>query len=217
MPISDRAGAAPVLLAVLALSACLPTADLLGSASFLAPQALRVSGDEVTIVGPDGYCVDRETARDRRAGSAVILADCGILRGRAAGRDNPAVLTALVSAGVDLPQQPSAAQLERFFRSRAGQAALAHDGTAASVTLLEIAPEGETLYLKLRDRSESRPDDLEDITWRAVFALDDRLVALSVSSHSDRPVGDLTMRRTLEAFVEAVRAANAQSGAAGDA
>ncbi len=192
-----------MLAACLALGACLQAGPL---------PALRVAGDEVTIVGPEGYCVDSRTALERRAGSFVVLGDCGVLGGGAA-EGNPAVLTALVSAATDLPQRPSAAQLERYFRSDAGQAALSHDGTAATVTLLDLAQDGDVLYLKVRDRSAGRPATLSDTTWRAVFALNDRLVALSVASHADVPVGDLSMRRKLREFVAAVRAANGADAA----
>lgn len=212
MPISDRVR--PATWGALALSGmllvgCLPTG---GSLAFRAGpdpiQAVRVSGNDVTIVGPKGYCVDPTSSRERTEGAFVMLGSCATLRGEGKGPGKPAVLTALVSPRSDPPLVPDPAQLERFFRSDAGQAALAQDGRADSVTLLKFASEGPVLYLKLRDRSTGRPKDLSDVAWRAIFPLKDRLVALSVTGHDDLPVADTDMRKTLDRFVAAVMSAN---------
>jgi len=200
----------------LMLSGCLPQP---GSLAFLgaAPvQAVRVSGNGVTVVGPDGYCIDPGSSAERAAGSFVMLGSCATLRGTGAGPGKPAVLTALVSPPSDPPLVPSVAELERFFRSDAGRAALAHDGEAASVTLLEIEARNPILFLKLRDTSAARPAELSDMSWRAIFPLRDRLVALSVAAHDDLPVGDADMRRTLDRFVAALRAANPETVADSD-
>jgi hypothetical protein len=204
-PVLNRAGIAALALAV---SGCLPQS---GSLAFLGPaplQAVRVSDNGVTVVGPEGYCIDPASSAERPAGSFVILGSCATLRGTGAGPGRPAVLTALVSPPSDPPLVPTVAELERFFRSAAGQAALAHDGDADSVTLLEIEARDPVLFLKLRDTSAARPAELSDQSWRAIFPLRDRLVALSAAGHDDLPVGDADMRRTLDSFVDALRAAN---------
>jgi hypothetical protein len=214
MPISDRlrrilSGCAVCAVSVSVLAGCLPPP---GAAQFLpgaAPiKAVRVSGNDVIIVGPRGYCIDPSSSRDRTAGAFVMLGSCATLKGAGAGPGKPAVLTALVSPLSDPPLLPDPAQLERFFRSDAGRAALAHDGRAESVTLLSIGADGNVLFVKLRDRSADRPADLSDVSWRAVFVVRDRLVALSVAGHDDLPVADTDMRRTLDRFVGAVQRAN---------
>lgn len=221
-PISDRHRARPVLnragLVVLglAVSGCLPQPGALAFLGAPPVQAVRVSDDGVTVVGPEGYCVDPGSSHERAAGSFVMLGSCATLRGAGAGPGRPAVLTALVSPPSDPPLVPSVAELERFFRSEAGQAALAHDGNADSVTLLEIEARDPILFLKLRDSSADRPAALSDRSWRAIFPLRDRLVALSVAGHDDLPVGDADMRRTLDRFVAALRAANPEDVAESD-
>lgn len=204
-----RAGLAML---VLVLSGCLPQPGSLALLGGAPVQAVRVSDNGVTVVGPDGYCVDPVSSRERAAGSFVILGSCATLNGTGAGPGKPAVLTALVSPPSDPPLVPSVADLERFFRSDAGRAALAHDGAAASVTLLRIDARDPVLFLKLRDTSADRPADLSDRSWRAIFPLRGRLVALSVAGHDDLPVGDADMRRTLDRFVAALRAANPEDG-----
>ena len=214
MPISKIAKliGLPVCGALL-LTGCLSDEDFSGQPSLgfrAAPvTAIKVSQREVTIAGPKGYCVDKASSRDRAAGSFVMLGSCATLFGadQPAPAD-PAVLTALVSPPSTPPQRPSPAQLEQYFRSEAGKAALSHDGQAGTVTLLKIVPLGDALYMNVRDKSPGRPSDLSDRSWRAVFPLADRLIALSVTEHSDRPISDTDMRTTLGKFVEAVMRAN---------
>lgn len=221
-PISDTVRSRAVLrravLAALAmaLSGCLPQPGSLAFRGAAPVQAVRVSGNGVTVVGPEGYCVDPASSAERPSGSFVMLGSCATLRGTGEGPGKPAVLTALVSPPSDPPLVPSVAELERFFRSDAGRAALAHDGKAGNVTLLKIEARDPVLFLKLRDRSAARPAELSDRSWRAIFPLRDRLVALSVAGHDDLPVGDADMRRTLDRFVAALRAANPETMAEND-
>ncbi|MGS4945325.1 hypothetical protein ACVDG3_07585 [Meridianimarinicoccus sp. RP-17] len=220
-PISDRRARpavcrAGVAVLALALSGCLPQPGSLAFLGVAPVQAVRVSGNGVTVVGPEGYCVDPGSSAERPAGSFVMLGSCATLRGTGEGPGRPAVLTALVSPPSDPPLVPTVAELERFFRSTAGQAALAHDGNADSVTLLEIEARDPILFLKLRDSSAARPAELSDRSWRAIFPLRDRLVALSVAGHDDLPVNDADMRRTLDRFVAALRAANPETVADND-
>lgn len=214
MPTSDRRAGrwAGLVAACAVLAGCLPQPGSLAFRAGAAPvAAVRVSGNDVTIAGPEGYCVDPTSSRERAEGSFVMLGSCATLRGAGEGPGKPTVLTALVSPRSDPPLVPGPAQLESFFRSRAGKAALAHDGDAGSVTLLRFSAEGPVLYLKLRDRSTDRPAALSDISWRAVFPMKDRLVALSVTGHDDLPVADTDIRATLDRFVSAVFAVNADA------
>jgi len=206
-----------ICLGCLVLAGCLPPPDLAGRSAFMPRpvKALRIAESDVVIAGPPGYCVEKRTARDGADGAFVMLGNCSVLEGGET-RSDAAVLTALVSPPNDVPQRPDAAQLERFFRSAAGQAALAYDGQASSVTLLSIRAAGEVIYLQVRDRSADRPDDLDDVTWRAVFAVGDRLVALSAGHHRDIPVAADDLRRKLEAFVQAVLSANSDAMAESD-
>lgn len=209
-PISRTAGAALVALAL--LGGCDGTEGLSGQALGLrnAPVlALRVSGREVVVQGPPGYCVDQATAEDRTSGSFVMLGNCAILRGEGDSPDIPAVLTALVSAPSDPPQRPTPAQMEQFFRSPDGRAALAHDGVPGSVTVLDTRGDGDVLYLTVRDSSRREVEELGEMSWRAVLPLKDRLVALGVSAHAGRPIQPAEARKTLRAFVAAMQAVNA--------
>lgn len=210
MPISDLLAPIGAALCLTVLSGCDDGSGYAGRSAFgHGPvTAIRVAQNSVTVAGPSGYCIDKSGSRDRAAGSFVLLGSCATLNGEPVGPDSPAVLTALVSPEDDQPKAPTAAQLERFFRSDAGRAALSHDNEAGKVTLLDIRRDGDVLFLKVRDRSASRPADLRDTSWRAVMGMKGRLVALSVHSHDALPMPEDQMRRTLTQFLAAMRAAN---------
>ncbi|MBL9060508.1 MAG: hypothetical protein JNK88_10860 [Mangrovicoccus sp.] len=204
------AGAA--LAAVLLLAACADAPGVAGQGAYRgepALRAIRVASNHVVIAGPKGYCVDPRATREARAGAFVLLAGCAALDGRTPDA-RTAVLTASVSPEGLPGRSPGPDELGRFFRSAEGRAALAQDGRAESLTLGRVESRGGVLFLRLKDASRGRPEELGDDTWRAVFALNDRIVSLSASSLAAAPVGDTELRRTLERFVAEVKAANGQ-------
>jgi hypothetical protein len=210
-PIS-RLGAATLAGLLMLLGGCDGTGEFPGQALGMrdAPVlALRVSGREVVVQGPPGYCIDQATAEDRASGSFVMLGSCAILRGEGDSPQTPGVLTALVSAPSDPPQRPTPEQMAQFFRSPDGRAALAHDGLPGSVDVLETQAEGDVLYLTVRDRSRATVDELGEMSWRAVLPLQNRLVALGVTAHAGRPIQPAEAQATLRSFVAAMQAANA--------
>lgn len=218
MPISDRAGTAALSAAVaLLLAGCAePPPGVAGKGVHQPAQALRaiqVAQNDVTIAGPRGYCVDPGATREAPSGAFVLLGSCAALERDAAGGAG-AVLTASISQPGLPGRNPAPAELEQFFRSAEGRAALAQDGRASSLTLKGLHARDGVLFLSLRDASAARPDRLADDSWRAIFALDDRVVSLTATSLAEAPLGETELRRTLERFVDAVRAANGQRRAA---
>ncbi|MEM8959803.1 MAG: hypothetical protein AAGC86_18565 [Pseudomonadota bacterium] len=221
MAISDLLGhktAAAGLAVSLCLAGCAGNAPALVSRSFTpltGPPVtyLLVQDDAVTIKGPPGYCIDATSTRDRSDGVFVMLGDCARLY--SSGTESPeisAVLTALVSGPSDQEQRPSPAQLERFFRSEAGRAALSLDGDAATVAIDQTRVAGDALLFLMRDASDARPEGLSDRSWRAVLTLRNRLVSLAVTAHLEEPLEDRDARRLLEQFVTSMRDANSNGG-----
>lgn len=213
MPISD-AGVCAALAAALGLAGCGDGPPGPVSRSFTpltGPPVthLMVQDDAVTIKGPAGYCIDRTATRDRADGVFVMLGDCTRLYNT--GSESPdasAVLTALVSGPSDQVQRPSPAQLERFFRSEDGRAALSLDGDAATVIIDQTRIVDDVLIFLMRDASSARPEGLSDRSWRAVLTLRDRLVSLAVTPHLEEPLPDDDGRQLLDAFIAAMLATN---------
>jgi hypothetical protein len=174
---------------------------------------VRVAGGSVAISGPRGYCVDPKGTRSDATRGFVLLGSCAALSGSAfsAGPPNPAVLTASVLGSGFAGGEPIGAVLPEmalFFKSTPGRAALSRSGKAATVEVLEMTRDAETLFIRLKDTSAMAGASVEPEYWRAVLSVRGRIVTLSVLGLASRPLSSSAKRRTLDAFVERVRKVN---------
>ncbi|TCP40610.1 hypothetical protein [Rhodovulum marinum] len=220
--ISDpRRAGRPVLagLVALALSGCVAagpeaTTGLGGLLqSRAAPQKVTVAGDTVAIAGPRGFCIDGTATRDGVEGAFVLMASCAAISGR---RNAPvpatdALLTASVAAnpGPGGTPEDRALVLARFFASDEGRAALARDGRAASVEVVEMFDRDGLFVLRARDRSAGLGAGLRNDYWRAIFDVNGRIVTASVVGFDDRPISDKAGLAVLRDFAARIRAESA--------
>lgn len=190
-----------------------------------APQTIAVADKSVVIGGPPGYCIDRGGSRIGGETAFVLLGSCAsIARDAAAGAPRvPGLLTASVDKATGVPTDAAAiAQLERFVSSDAGRAAMARDGNAGSVSILDTRRELGALFVYLRDTSANSIPGLDDTYWRGFFDLNGRLITVSAVSFVNQPqTGDAGLA-TLHAFLSRIRSesptltAEAPSGAPQD-
>ena len=184
-----------------------------------APQRLSVAGGAVVVAGPEGYCVDRPASRSAEASAFVLVASCAALtRQPNAPRPlAPALLTASVTgavpAGTDLAGQ--AARMKAFFASAEGRAALARDGRAESIEIIQMYARDGAFLIHARDRSAGAAPALGPEYWRAIFEVNGRMVTASVAPFADRPISDDAGQVTLTLFVARIRAESAAAAAAG--
>lgn len=173
------------------------------------PETQRtVAGSAVTIAAPEGYCIDPHSTRDRRNGTFLLVASCLALGAQTEVETLPVAMTALVSDALEEGQNPGPTDLQRYLLSAPGRAILSTDGDAESVKVLQSEIRGEVLYLKLRDLSENRDATMALETWRAVFPMNGRIVALSAQTVADQPVSSRSVQRLLRRFVAATLTAN---------
>lgn len=217
MPISKLlGGAAPAALLCMILGLM---ADGLAARSFtpLPGPPIRsheLAATDITILGPPGYCIDTTATRDTDAGVFVMMGDCARLYYETTeAPEISAVLTALVSGPSPIPQQPNTAQLERFFLSEAGRAALSTDGQSDTVEIVQTQVKDTVLWLQLEDSSTARPAGLSPLSWRALLSLQDRLVSLAVTAHLEEPLEDAALQTLLDQFIAEMLTANSQSAA----
>lgn len=195
----------------LTLSLCLAGCIAAGPADVT--RSVRVSDGAVVIVGPSGYCIDPAATRDGPDGAFVLFGTCAALAGsRAAGQpEKPALLTVSVLPGApdDATFSGSFPALTAFFRSEPGRAALSRSGEAGDVSVEAVVASGGALLLELRDLSAARGQPVEPEYWRAVLALEGRMVTVSALGLRGSPLSSAEKRRTLEALIDRIRAANA--------
>lgn len=170
-----------------------------------APERIALP-DGLIVAGARGWCVDRQSSRSGRGTSVVVLASCAaISRNALAARpDVPGVVTVSVESAPGSASSPAA--LEAFFGTATGRAALARDGDAGSIDILETRREGDLLFLHARDRSI--PQGASSDTWRAIFDLDGRFVAVSLYGLRGRPIPPPAAFHTLAAHVDRLKDAN---------
>lgn len=180
------------------------------------PEAVSVADRSVIVAGPPGYCIDRSALRDRPEGAFVLLGSCAALASDASlpHPASPGVLTVSISERA-LGTRTAASlleELEAYFRTEAGRAALSRSGAGGTVEILDTRTDGGVLYLHTRDEASAGLGMAEE-TWRALFAVNGRLVTLAVNAPVARPLPANEGRRTLSAFTRRIRTANGSDGA----
>lgn len=176
-----------------------------------APEKVVVAGKSVVIAGPPGYCVDSAATRDTATGAFVLLGSCASIANsvQMPSPSTPGLLTASVSGASGLAIRTSLDRLEIFFTSEAGRAALARDGHAASVQILQTRRKGDAFYLHVRDTSNVTNRSISQDYWRGLFDVRGRIVTVSVVGFARRPMSNATGLATLDAFAKRILAENA--------
>ena len=172
-----------------------------------APEQIRLA-DGMVVAGAEGWCVDTITTRSDDDAAVVVLGSCAALAEnvRAPSPDVPGLVTVSVDSD-DGGAAPTADQLESFFGTDAGRAALARDGRAESVEILETRRREDLLILRAEDRSAAPGTDPE--VWRALFDLEGRFISVSLYGLEDQPIESEDGLATLSEQVATLRAVNA--------
>lgn len=183
------------------------------------PETVSVARRSVVVGGPAGYCVDRRGSRLSGGAAFVLLGSCASIAqdARAGAPRVPGVLMATVDDEASGAEAIGLAidQLEAALGSPAGRAALARDGRAGSVTVLDSRREGDALFVYLRDTGEGVAPGLAQDYWRGVFGAGGHLVTASVVGFADSPMTTDTGLGTLRGFVERIRQETRQKAAGG--
>ena len=204
-----RAGRWVMLSAALALAGCDGGLDTLGEFNVTrsAPERIELP-DGLVVSGTRGWCIDTRTTRTNGETSVVVLGSCAaIARNAFAPRPEvPGVVT--VSVENEAGDVPPTDVLQGFLSSEAGRAALARDGSADSVEILDSRRTDDLVFLHVEDRSIRPSSDAAQDYWRALFGLDGRFVTVSLVGLSDRPIDAPDGFETLAAQVDRILRAN---------
>ena len=172
-----------------------------------APDTISVADNSVIVGGPPGYCIDKGGSRLGGETAFVLLGSCAsIARNPAADAPVvPGLLTASVSRDSRTEEKIGLVALESYVVSANGKAALARDGQASSVAILNTIHANEALFIHLRDKSANPTPGLEETYWRGLFDLNGRLITVSVVSFSVQPLSAEQGFDTLSAFLSRIR------------
>ena len=186
---------------LLALPGC---TDIMGEKS-VAPSQIQLP-DGLVVAGANGWCIDTASTSARGEAAVVVLGSCAAIGQDALAPrpDVPGVVT--VSVERDPLGAFSPEDLQAFFVSDVGRAALARNGEATSVDILDTRAEDGRFFLHMKD-SSALPG-ASPLTWRALFDLGGRFVSVSLYGLSDQPIEPDEGLDALEAQVDQLIAAN---------
>ncbi|MFZ1661160.1 MAG: hypothetical protein WAT77_04315 [Paracoccaceae bacterium] len=200
------------LVGLLVLCAIGPLAACVMEGGGSAPTSVSV-GDQMTVAGPSGYCVDTSASRTGDSGAFVLLGSCASLSQSliAARPKYPAILTASVSGGGPDAEtfKASFPSMAKFLSSTAGRAALSRNGKAASVEIAQIGSAGDAMTIRATDTAAAPGQNVEPEYWRALMTIKGQIVTLTVMGLKDKPLSSEVKRALLDAFIARVRAVNA--------
>ncbi|MDJ0629761.1 MAG: hypothetical protein QNJ44_15995 [Rhodobacter sp.] len=194
------------------LSGCLQAPDVSrreGGTFRMPPETVTVAGRSVVIGGPEGYCVDRSASRLRSKTAFVLLGSCASIAGdaRAGAPSAAGILTASVSRDTGSGPAIDAVidQMAAYLTTPTGRAALARDGDAGSVEVLDSRREDGALFIHLRDTSAEVFPGLAQDYWRGLFDINGHLVTVSVVGFADQPMSTDTGLQVLRGFHARIR------------
>lgn len=164
---------------------------------------LRVEGARITIVAPEGLCVDPRSLDVRRAGGFLLISDCALFAEvpRTVTQLNGVISVSISTGG--LPQDFSA--LEEMLNGP-GRAALGRSGQTSEVVILATRQRPDSLALKIRDRAVEPGVSAE--FWRIFFPAGPRLVSAALTTFPGAAFPDEQALRLLDALAAATRQAN---------
>lgn len=185
----------PVALFALALlNACDLGANLGG---LIGPREVAVLGDALIVRAPQGYCVDKSSARGGEDTAAMLIGRCA-----PGGHVKAALVTVGVgragSAGV---MSAGVEALRDFMSSQEGRAMLSRSGKAEDLAVLESGVIEGRLLLHLLDRDVGE-------YWRVVIGLNGRLVTVSALGAADAPLPPDEGRKLVDKTLDALLRAN---------
>lgn len=149
--------------------------------------SLRVEGQRISVVAPEGLCIDPTSPDVGRAGGYLLIGDCALFSRKPEGVVTlPGVITVSVSAG----GLPGDLDILAEFLEGPGKSGLSRARDASTVTILETRRTSNALLVKIRDRAPAAiPGEAADY-WRVFFPAGGRLITAALVGFSDARIPD---------------------------
>ncbi len=209
MPIFTKTRLWLVLLPFLAACAFSPTEGILRA------RVVNAGGVDITVAGPQGFCIDERLVDEARVGAFIFLSDCAANPGEGptiARVPISAVLTASISnkglPGAESGMGPALAQLETFLKTPFGQLTLSKSHNPDTLNVLSITRTNNAVYAFIQDATPTTHTGESPRFWRAFTEVNGRLAALSATGYNAADPDQERIKTILEGFVASMHAAN---------
>jgi len=209
MPIFTKTRLLLALLPFLAACAFSPTEGIMRA------RVVKAGGVDITVVGPQGFCIDERLVDEARAGAFIFLSDCAANPGEGptiARVPISAVLTASISnkglPGAEDGMSAALAELQTFLETPFGQLTLSKSRNPDTLNVLSITRTDNAVYAFIQDATPTTHTGESPRFWRAFTEVNGRLAALSATGYNAADPDQARIKTILEAFVAAMHAAN---------
>ena len=180
-------------------------------------------GQRIVVEPPPGYCLDEGSVSVTRNAAFALVADCmqdhqaklenGSTAGRAVEialpRVFPGILTVSVSGEPAYGWEAGALDaFEALLGADAGLKLLGRGNSPAPGRIIATRRIGGALYVLIEEPSADDASILAPRFWRAFIDINERLVLVTVSSFSDRPIAEDAMMGFLAQQMTRLRRVN---------
>ena len=178
-------------------------------------RVVKAGGVDITVAGPQGFCIDERLVDEARVGAFIFLSDCAANPGEGpsiARVPISAVLTASISnmglPGADDNMGTALAQLQSFLETPFGQLTLSKSRNPETLNVLSITRTDTAVYAFIQDGTPTTHTGESPRFWRAFTEVNGRLAALSATGYNAADLEQERIKAILEAFVAAMHTAN---------
>jgi hypothetical protein len=180
-------------------------------------------GQRIVVEPPQGYCLDEGSVTVTRKAAFALVSDCmangGPKLAENAGKGSvvkfapprafPGIMTVSVSGEPAYGSEPGALDaFEALLDTPAGLTLLGRGSSPEPGKVAAVRRIGGALYVLIEEPPGGRGAFLAPRFWRAFIDINDRLVLVTVSSFSDRPIADDAMMGFLALQMTRLRQAN---------
>lgn len=200
---------------LLALIPFLAACTLSPTDGILHSRVVNAGGVDITVAGPQGFCIDERLVDEARVGAFIFLSDCAANPGEGpsiARVPISAVLTASISnqglPGAEDDMSAALGQLQSFLETPFGQLTLSKSRNPETLNVLSITRTDNAIYAFIQDGTSTTRTGESPRFWRAFTEVNGRLAALSATGYNAADEEQARIKAILEAFVDAMQTAN---------
>jgi hypothetical protein len=168
-------------------------------------KTVTVAGQSVVLGRAANYCFNDKQSRLTISGAFVVMVPCDPFD---EGSTAKGLILVNVLAEQGIMDAIKSRDLEAYFQSDAGRAALSRKGNADNLTVLGTMHEDSIYYVHTQDADGPIIPDTTDDQWRVFMVVADRLVSVSVVNFLDDKMSEGMVFAHMESIARRIKSLN---------